>query len=75
MKLSETASFLGSHGPDTSGCSEVCWDSDPAFSARASVGPFAVDSSGFADFWCSYVEHSFLLTNTTSAGGKGRAVR
>jgi hypothetical protein len=68
MKPNESAESRGVLVRDPSGSRGACWNSDPAPSAPAFVASFVVDSSGFPYCLCSYVEHSFLLTDTTQTG-------
>src|ERR1700676_4467865 len=67
-ELTWSAASQGARGPDASGRREGFLDSGPASSAPALVASCVVDSSGLAYFWCSYVEHSFPLLDTITAG-------
>src|ERR1700722_9750506 len=64
MRLNGSSVSQGALGHEASGRNEARWDPGSPSSAPASADS---DSSDFAYFWCSYVEHSFLLIDTIPA--------
>ena len=69
--INGSAVSRGAHVPVASGHREAFLGFGPASSPLGPVASFAFDSSGPAYFVCSYVEHSFLLIDTTPAGSSG----